>query len=123
MNASRKKLLDQELEWMEMETPSFVARRVYELDCNWKVFVDNYLDGGYHVPHMHKGLNAKLESSEYASRLGDIYSVQSCPAAGDDRLGERAHYLWVYPNFMANRYGRWMDTNLVLPVVKHIGPE
>src|SRR5688572_20485225 len=25
-------------------------RRKYIIDCNWKVFVDNYLDGGYHVP-------------------------------------------------------------------------
>ena len=29
------------LHWME--------RRSYTFDCNWKVFVDNYLDGGYHV--------------------------------------------------------------------------
>ena len=29
-------------------------RRRYTLNCNWKVFVDNYLDGGYHVPHLHK---------------------------------------------------------------------
>src|SRR5438132_12308944 len=28
------------LQWME--------RRHYTFDCNWKVFVDNYLDGGYH---------------------------------------------------------------------------
>ena len=34
------------LQWME--------RRSYSVDCNWKVFVDNYLDGGYHVPHLHK---------------------------------------------------------------------
>jgi len=26
---------------------SFVERRVYEMACDWKVFVDNYLDGGY----------------------------------------------------------------------------
>src|SRR5256886_12277158 len=32
------------LHWME--------RRHYSFDCNWKVFVDNYLDGGYHVPHL-----------------------------------------------------------------------
>ncbi|HKE55288.1 MAG TPA: aromatic ring-hydroxylating dioxygenase subunit alpha, partial [Pyrinomonadaceae bacterium] len=32
----------QNLHWME--------RRYYSFDCNWKVFVDNYLDGGYHVP-------------------------------------------------------------------------
>jgi len=27
----------------------FAERREYTLECNWKVFVDNYLDGGYHV--------------------------------------------------------------------------
>jgi len=27
----------------------YFDRRVYEIACNWKVFVDNYLDGGYHV--------------------------------------------------------------------------
>src|SRR5205807_7655044 len=27
----------------------FVGRRDYVLNCNWKVYVDNYQDGGYHV--------------------------------------------------------------------------
>jgi choline monooxygenase len=27
-----------------------MERRHYVLDCNWKVFVDNYLDGGYRAP-------------------------------------------------------------------------
>ena len=26
-----------------------ISRREYVLNCNWKVFADNYLDGGYHV--------------------------------------------------------------------------
>jgi choline monooxygenase len=30
----------------EEEGFEFVARHTYELDCNWKVFADNYLDGG-----------------------------------------------------------------------------
>src|SRR5262249_40867453 len=34
---------------MGLEKLWFVQRREYEIDCNWKVFVDNYLDGGYHV--------------------------------------------------------------------------
>ena len=33
----------------------FFARKSYTLACNWKVYVDNYLDGGYDVPHLHKG--------------------------------------------------------------------
>jgi hypothetical protein len=26
-----------------------ISRREYVINCNWKVFADNYLDGGYHV--------------------------------------------------------------------------
>ena len=43
----------------------FFERRIYSLNCNWKVFVDNYLDGGYHVPHLHKGLNSVLDYKHY----------------------------------------------------------
>ncbi|WRX20018.1 Aromatic-ring-hydroxylating dioxygenase [Theobroma cacao] len=34
----------------------------------------------------------------------------------DDRLGSNALYAFIYPNFMINRYGPWMDTNLVIPL-------
>jgi choline monooxygenase len=103
------------LHWME--------RRSYTLNCNWKVFVDNYLDGGYHVPHLHKGLDSVLDYSEYAIANGERYCLQSSPivAEGADertravRQGERASYYWVYPNLMINCYGRTMDTNLVIP--------
>src|SRR5215469_6056168 len=43
----------------------FFERKTYALRCNWKVYVDNYLDGGYHVPHLHKGLNSVLDYKEY----------------------------------------------------------
>src|SRR5690349_14303210 len=43
----------------------FRERREYTLACNWKVFVDNYLDGGYHVPHLHHSLNSVLTYTEY----------------------------------------------------------
>ena len=35
-----------------------------QVSCNWKVFVDNYLDGGYHVQHLHKDLAAALSIGE-----------------------------------------------------------
>jgi choline monooxygenase len=103
------------LHWME--------RRSYTLDCNWKVFVDNYLDGGYHVPHLHKGLDSVLDYSEYTITTGDRFCLQSSPMVSEGaeertgavRQGERAFYYWIYPNFMINCYGRTMDTNLVLP--------
>jgi choline monooxygenase len=86
-------------------------RRRYMLDCNWKVFVDNYLDGGYHVPHLHKGLDRILDYPEYQIELGEQYCLQWSPLSGEGR----ALYYWVYPNFMINIYPAAMDTNLVIP--------
>ena len=86
-------------------------RRRYMLDCNWKVFVDNYLDGGYHVPHLHKGLDSVLEYSGYQIESGERFCLQWSPFAG----GDRALYYWIYPNLMINIYPEAMDTNLVIP--------
>ncbi|CAK0764975.1 hypothetical protein CVIRNUC_003212 [Coccomyxa viridis] len=99
-----------------------VATREYRLQCNWKVFADNYLDGGYHVPVAHPDLAAGLDLGTYSSKLYNSSSVQSCQAAGstEARLGTRAAaYAFLYPNLMINRYGSWMDTNIVQPA----GPE
>ncbi|XP_002981049.2 choline monooxygenase, chloroplastic isoform X1 [Selaginella moellendorffii] len=95
-----------------------VARRDYVIDCNWKVYCDNYLDGGYHVPFAHPGLAKGLDLASYKTVLYETVSIQSCRSknTGEERLGERATYAFVYPNFMINRYGPWMDTNLVLPI-------
>ncbi|HXI04367.1 MAG TPA: aromatic ring-hydroxylating dioxygenase subunit alpha [Candidatus Saccharimonadales bacterium] len=108
----------------------FAARRTYELACNWKVFVDNYLDGGYHVPLLHRGLAAQLDLSSYRTEIFERFSIQSSagsapdarpasPGAGTDfaeRIGGGAIYAWIYPSFMINRYGPMMDTNWVVPL-------
>jgi choline monooxygenase len=98
--------------------------RTYDIHCNWKVFVDNYLDGGYHVPHLHKGLSSVLDYKEYTIENEDRYCLQSSPmvssdedaATGATRKGDRAWYFWQYPNLMINCYEGYMDTNLVIPI-------
>ncbi len=103
----------------------FVERRSYVQQCNWKVYVDNFLDGGYHVPHMHKGLNSVLDYTNYTIENVDRCCVQSSPVAVDKsseasaaatRKGDRAYYFWQYPNFMLNWYEGYLDTNLVIPL-------
>ena len=101
----------------------WVARRGYTLNCNWKVFIDNYLDGGYHVPHLHKGLDSVLEYSNYGIENGEHFCLQSSPMAHGDsddvnavRSGQRALYYWLYPNFMMNWYEGMLDTNFVRPL-------
>jgi choline monooxygenase len=103
------------LRWLE--------QRRYALHCNWKVFIDNYLDGGYHVPHIHGGLNSVLDYNSYTIETGEQFCLQSSlmePLKGEAtmasvRKGRRAYYYWIYPNFMINVYEDVMDTNLVIP--------
>jgi choline monooxygenase len=121
--------LGRRLDAMNTAALRHVASKSYDLACNWKVFVDNYLDGGYHVACAHPGLAAQLDLQRYRTELFGRYSIQSCPgagagaAAGGDRdgalrgrIGPEALYAWFYPNFMINRYGPAMDTNLVIPL-------
>jgi len=99
-------------------------RRIYPLNCNWKVYVDNYLDGGYHVPHAHKGLSSIIEYTKYSIENFERACLQSSPLSSDGNTATgvaatrqgRAFYLWIYPNFMINAYEGVMDTNLVLPL-------
>ena len=77
--------------------------------------MDNYLDGGYHVPHMHPGLSENLDLNSYTTTLGDHWSMQACGGQEDERVGDQADYAWVYPNFMLDRYGPWLNTIHVIP--------
>jgi choline monooxygenase len=111
----------------ELDALRFVERREYDLACNWKVFVDNYLDGGYHINTVHPGLAGVIDYSQYRSVIAGNTSVQTGPlkppddgaGIGQVRTGDAAYYWWVFPNVMLNLYAGVMDTNLVLP----LGPD
>jgi choline monooxygenase len=97
------------------------SRREYRLGCNWKVFVDNYLDGGYHVNTVHPGLADVIDYASYCTEIEGHASVQISPlrSGKQDDVGQvrtgNAYYWWVYPNFMLNLYDTALDTNLVFP--------
>lgn len=100
---------------------TYHSSRSYMLNCNWKVYVDNYLDGGYHVNTVHPALAGVIDYQQYRTELFDRCNVQTSPlmpgdgAVGATRTGDAA-YWWLYPNFMVNLYAGVMDTNLVLPL-------
>jgi len=102
------------------------ARRVdYEVDCNWKVYVDNFLEG-YHVPFVHPELVSLFEYSQYRTEVFDKYNLQWTPldastpspysSNGD---GGQAFYYWVWPNYMLNILPGRLQTNVVEP----LGPD
>ena len=52
-----------------------VAAQEYDLACNWKVYVDNYLDGGYHVNTVHPALAGVLDYTRVPHRVCDGNTV------------------------------------------------
>jgi choline monooxygenase len=107
------------LEGLGMDGLVYSARRTWDLECNWKVFVDNYLDGGYHVGHLHKDLSEGLALDSYRTVIHPHSSVQSCGGTGSERVGSEAVYAFMHPAFMINRYGPVLDINAVVPLGTH----
>ena len=96
------------------------ARKDWEVGCNWKVYVDNYLEG-YHIPIVHPGLFKELDYPNYRTETRKNYSIQFAPTKRADRIrttsnDDEVRYFWVYPNLMLNVYPDNFSTNLIVPV-------
>lgn len=92
-------------------------RASYDIACNWKVYVDNYLEG-YHVPHVHPGLNRLLDYRSYRTELARWHSLQWSPLESDAALygNGDALYYWLWPNAMLNILPGRLQTNRVIPL-------
>jgi phenylpropionate dioxygenase-like ring-hydroxylating dioxygenase large terminal subunit len=96
----------------------FGGRVPYTIACNWKAYVDNYLEG-YHIPKAHPGLNKVLDYKRYVVRAEGSTVTQGGPGRGASGPPENYLYLWLFPNFMINVSPDYAQTNLILPA----GPE
>lgn len=54
-------------------------RREYMVNCNWKVYVDNFLEG-YHIPIVHPGLMKEIDYPRYRTEVFRYHSQQLGPA-------------------------------------------
>ncbi len=113
--------LGQRTDWAEMH---LAARKDWHVDCNWKVYVDNYLEG-YHIPIVHPALNRELDYARYRTETKRFYSIQHAPLkqatathlqAGAGGTDDAAQFFWVFPNLMLNVYADNYSTNLIVPL-------
>lgn len=102
----------------------FAERREYVVACNWKVYVDNYLEG-YHRPAAHPSLFRELDYAQYRVDTHRYYSSQFAPIrpareGGEARRyeaeGLNAIYYWIFPNFMLNVYPDNLSANIIIPL-------
>jgi choline monooxygenase len=100
---------------IDLSAMRYQRRETYDIDCNWKVYIDNYLEG-YHLPHVHPGLSKVLDYRAYDTELFDWQILQSSPLRnGGDIYGEgEAFYYQIYSNTMLNIMPGRLQTNRVL---------
>jgi choline monooxygenase len=97
----------------------FFHRHSYKARCNWKVYVDNYLEG-YHLNMVHPELAKILDGEQYQTVVGQNWSLQWSPLKQNDfgygsAPGE-AHYYFLFPNMMLNILPGRMQVNIVIPI-------
>jgi choline monooxygenase len=102
-------------------------RRTYDMKCNWKTYVDNYLEG-YHLPSVHPGLNRELDFNAYVVEPYGRHVRQFSPIRGAQpgdttprryqEAGEdlTTDYFWIFPNWMLNCYPDNISLNIVVPL-------
>ncbi|NGP88067.1 aromatic ring-hydroxylating oxygenase subunit alpha [Fodinibius halophilus] len=99
----------------------FVESQSYTINCNWKVYVDNFLEG-YHIPIVHPELAKLLDYGEYKTDTADWYSLQHSPFKnkGDDNVYQtsdgQAYYYFIFPNIMLNILPGRLQTNVIRPI-------
>jgi choline monooxygenase len=102
---------------IDLSAMRYLRRDSYEIDCNWKVYIDNFLEG-YHLPHVHPGLSKVLDYRAYDTELFPWHSLQSSPLRNSAAIyGDgQAFYYFIYPNVMLNIMPGRMQTNRILPL-------
>jgi choline monooxygenase len=101
--------------------------RAYEIDANWMLYVDNYLEG-FHVPYVHAELAKTLDTSQYETDLLPHGVLQTGVAAAGEPAFEppaghadaarrvAAYWWWLFPATMLNLYPWGLSLNVVEPL-------
>jgi choline monooxygenase len=111
---------------LPLDRLSLYKRVDYEVACNWKTYIDNFLEA-YHVPQVHPGLLKEMDFTGSRVETYDGYSRQRVPLrprtpdalfgrSVSDGAPAEALYYWVFPNLMLSVYPDNLQVNVVQPL-------
>jgi choline monooxygenase len=104
-----------------------VDEREYEINVNWKVYMDNYAEG-YHVATAHPGLAREMSLDDLYVDTYRFHSTQRAeikpPYVGNPykrryvnpKPGDAIRYHVMFPNFMIDDYPDNLSTNIIKPL-------
>ncbi len=120
--------VEERLGWLPVEDFKHDSsrHRDYQIDANWALYVDNYLEG-FHIPFVHGDLHQVLDYDAYTTELfdGGVLQIgianegesyfELPPGHRDEGKKIAAYYFWLYPGLMLNFYPWGLSVNLVIP--------
>ena len=99
----------------------FHLRKSYKIKCNWKVYMDNYLEG-FHIPLVHPKLNNVIDYKSYSTEIFDNFSLQWCHINAESSPykktddASKAYYFTLFPNILFNIAPGRLQTNIIEPI-------
>jgi len=106
--------LDERLGEADWSGHKVALRRHHDLKCNWKTYVENYLEG-YHVPAMHPSLDAEILAEQYRVTVDGKVVLHDAPPRDANTVYDGL-WGWVWPNIGINVYSTGLMIERMSPI-------
>jgi|GEM_PF-3503059 len=98
---------------LPLEEFQFERRTTHDISCNWKTYVENYLEG-YHIPLVHPILNSAVDASKYEVEVDPPVVVHHAPPRTGSPVG--GLWAWLWPCLGINVYADGILMERIWPV-------
>ena len=112
--ASHLAPLDARLGARDLEGFVHAERRTHDIACNWKLYVENYLEG-YHIPLVHPRLSEEIDAAQYKVAVECGICLHDAPPKAGAAVYDG---LWAFalPGLGINLYRRGLMMERMLPL-------
>jgi choline monooxygenase len=91
----------------------FTVRRTHDIACNWKTYVENYLEG-YHIKVVHPELSSQIDCDQYTVDVQGQVVVHEAPLKGGGATD--GLWAWVWPDLGVNVYRHGLMMERMTPI-------
>ena len=93
--------LDARTRDLPLEAFRYYRHTTHDIHCNWKVYVENYLEG-YHIALVHPFLNSAVDASKYQVDVSAPLIFHQAPPRDGSPVG--GLWAWAWPCLGVNVY-------------------
>lgn len=99
-----------------IEDYKFAREEVFDLNCNWKTYTDNFVEG-YHVPGIHQSFAAVIDFDRFMIVGRNRTVIMRAPRKDGSFYG--GVWLWRYPNTTMSFFPDGMNMSRIMPLARN----